>query len=51
MSAIRLLIVDAEDKIEGFMPFLDTIISEGLITKEKVKVIAYRHNPENGKNL
>ena len=44
-------IVDAEDKIEGFMPFLDTIISEGLITKEKVKVIAYRHNPENGKNL
>ena len=38
-------IVDAEDKIEAFMPFLDDIIGEGLITMEKVRVIAYRHNP------
>ncbi len=38
-------IVDAEDKIEAFMPFLDGIIGEGLITMEKVRVIAYRHNP------
>ena len=37
-------IVDAEDKIEEFMPYLDTIIDEGLITMEKVRVIAYRHN-------
>ena len=39
-------IVDAEDKIEAFMPYLDTIIDEGLITMEKVRVIAYRHNPK-----
>lgn len=38
-------IVDAEDKIEAFMPYLDGIIGEGLITQEKVRVIAYRHNP------
>ena len=39
-------IVDAADKIEAFMPYLDSIIEEGLITKEKVRVIAYRHNPK-----
>ena len=39
-------IVDAEDKIEAFMPYLDGIIGEGLITKEKVQVIAYRHSSE-----
>jgi len=38
-------IVDAEDKIEAFMPYLDKIIDEGLITQEKVRVIAYRHSP------
>ena len=38
-------IVDAEEEIEAFMPFLDAIIGEGLITREKVQVIAYRHNP------
>lgn len=37
-------IVDAEENIEAFMPCLDEIIDEGLITREKVKVIAYRHN-------
>ena len=39
-------IVDAEDKIQAFMPYLDSIIEEGLITQEKVHVIAYRHNPQ-----
>jgi PII-like signaling protein len=39
-------IVDAEDKIEAFLPYLDTIIGEGLITLEKVRVIAYRHSPK-----
>lgn len=42
-------IVDAEDKIEALMPFLDTIMSEGLITREKVQVIAYRHSPQEKK--
>ncbi|MBN2318059.1 MAG: DUF190 domain-containing protein [Acidobacteria bacterium] len=39
-------IVDAEDKMEAFMPYLDDIIDEGLITMEKVRVIAYRHSPK-----
>jgi len=37
-------IVDAEDKIEAFLSELDKMISEGLVTLEKVRVIAYRHN-------
>lgn len=37
-------IVDEEDKIEAFLPELDKLIGEGLVTMEKVRVIAYRHN-------
>ena len=37
-------IVDAEDRINAFLPVLDSMIDEGLVTLEKVKVIAYRHN-------
>lgn len=37
-------IVDAEDKIEAFLPELDKMIGEGLVTLEKVRVITYRHN-------
>jgi len=37
-------IVDEEEKINVFLPELDKMIGEGLITLEKVKVIAYRHN-------
>jgi len=37
-------IVDAPHKIEGFLPELDTLIPEGLVTIEKVRVITYRHN-------
>lgn len=37
-------IVDAEGKIEAFLPELDKMIGEGLVTLEKVRVIAYRHN-------
>ncbi len=31
-------IVDAEDKIEGFLPELDELIGSGLITMEKVRM-------------
>jgi len=41
-------IVDAEDKIEAFLPELDKMISEGLVTLEKVRVMVYRHNAEAG---
>jgi PII-like signaling protein len=38
-------IVDSEDKITAFLPFLDEMVTEGLITLEKVNVIMYRANP------
>lgn len=43
-------IVDATEKIEDFLRKLDTIIEEGLVTLEKVRVIAYRHNPKKKSN-
>lgn len=36
-------IADGKDKIEGLLPRLDEMIGEGLVTIEKVRVIAYRH--------
>ena len=39
-------IVDTEEKIEAFLPELDARIDEGLVTIEKVRIIAYRHNAE-----
>jgi len=39
-------IVDREDRIGQFLPLLDQMISEGLITLEKVRVIAYRSGEE-----
>lgn len=35
-------IVDSEEKIASFLPFLDNMVREGLITLEKANVIAYR---------
>lgn len=35
-------IVDAEEKIQGFLPLLDEMMKGGLITLEKVRVIDYR---------
>ncbi|MBU1157411.1 MAG: DUF190 domain-containing protein [Proteobacteria bacterium] len=37
-------IVDATEKIQAFLPWLDGVIKEGLVTLEKATVIAYRHN-------
>lgn len=37
-------IVDSPDKIKDFLPHLDVLISEGLITLERAEVIAYRTN-------
>ena len=34
-------IVDAEDKIQAFLPVIDSMLSDGLITTEKVKVYRY----------
>jgi hypothetical protein len=35
-------IVDRPDRIEAFLPQLDQMIDEGLVTLEEVQVIAYR---------
>src|SRR5678815_6064353 len=35
-------IVDSEEKINAFLPELDKMISGGLVTLEKVKVLQYR---------
>lgn len=35
-------IVDRPDRVEAILPFLDEMIAEGLITVERVQIIAYR---------
>lgn len=40
-------IVDSPEKIATFLPELDEMIGEGLVTLEDVKVVMYRH--ESGK--
>lgn len=37
-------VVDSADKIDQLLPFLDSAVSEGMITIESVKVLRYRHN-------
>src|SRR5690348_7292207 len=34
-------IVDSEDKINGFLPLLDEMMTSGLVTLEKVQVLQY----------
>jgi PII-like signaling protein len=38
-------IVDSMEKIEAFIPQIDQIVTDGLITIEPVRVIKYRANP------
>jgi hypothetical protein len=35
-------IVDAEEKISGFLPVLEEMVAEGLVTVERAEVILYR---------
>ena len=39
-------IVDRPDRIEAFLPRLEEMVEEGMITVEKVRIIAYRHGSE-----
>ena len=34
-------IVDSEEKIQGFLPILDSMMQSGLVTLEKVRVLQY----------
>jgi uncharacterized protein len=36
-------LVDNPERIAEFLPYLDTVIGEGLVTLERVRVIMYRH--------
>jgi uncharacterized protein len=38
-------IVDKPERIALLLPEIDSLISEGLVTLEKVRVLAYRHEP------
>ena len=38
-------IVDSEAKIAAFLPTLDAMVREGLVTLEKVQVVMYRAGP------
>ncbi|MBN1591170.1 MAG: DUF190 domain-containing protein [Pirellulales bacterium] len=39
-------IVDTEERIEAFLPDLDQMITEGLVTLERVRVVVYRHDAD-----
>jgi PII-like signaling protein len=39
-------IVDVPGKIAAFLPELDKLMDEGLVTLERVRVITYRHSTE-----
>ena len=41
-------IVDAEARIEAFLPELDLMMGGGLVTLEKVRVLRYRHAAPGG---
>jgi uncharacterized protein len=40
-------IVDQAERIDAFLPTIDAMVSEGMITLEKVQVVAYRHDRGN----
>lgn len=41
-------IVDAAERIEAFLPLLDEMVTEGLITVEGIRIVAYRHGGARG---
>ena len=38
-------IVDKLERIQAFLPTVDQMVSEGMVTLEKVNVLVYRHIP------
>ncbi len=37
-------IVDSQEKIASFLPMIDEMVQEGLVTLERVQIILYRHS-------
>ena len=42
---ILIEVVDQEERIRSILPEIDGMVAEGLITLERVEVLAYRANP------
>ena len=36
-------LVDSEENIRKLLPYLDTVVREGMITMESVRILLYRH--------
>jgi hypothetical protein len=41
-------IVDAEDKIKSFLPVVDELVTEGMVTLEAVRILKYVAAPRRG---
>ena len=41
-------LVDTAEKIQKILPLLDEMVGDGMVTLEKVQVIAYRASPRPG---
>jgi PII-like signaling protein len=39
---VTIVIVDTADHIDAFLPQLDDLISEGLVVREDINIVAYR---------
>ena len=39
-------LVDREENIRKLLPYLDTVVAEGMITMESARILLYRHNPQ-----
>lgn len=46
---LAIIVVDAEDKIRAFLPQLDELVTEGLVTIDPVEVIRYVGRPAEGR--
>lgn len=42
-APVMVSVIDSEDKIQQLIPYLDTMVSEGLIAMSEVEVIKYVH--------
>jgi PII-like signaling protein len=41
-------VVDTEERVRGVLPLIDEMVGDGLMTLERVEVIAYRAGPRAG---
>lgn len=45
-APIMVTIIDTEEQIEKLIPYLDTMVEEGLIAMSRVEVVRYSRSPE-----